>query len=170
MRYPIPNITTIIGLIMSASVFSGCAPQTEAAHSGRRLDQMISSQRSYGQSFADPFSGGLGLEPALPDATGTEATDEAAPLALLGTTPNPFNPATELSFAVPAGGGAVTLAIYGLDGRRARQLVAAELAGGEYSVTWYGRDDNGHKLPSGVYFASLRSGDEVRVQKLVMVQ
>ncbi len=131
---------------------------------------MISSQRYSGQSFADPFSGSLGLESALPDATGTDTTEDAAPLALLGNTPNPFNPATELSFEVPSGGGEVTLAIYGLDGRRARQLVAAELTAGEHSVTWYGRDDSGRKLPSGVYFASLRSGDEVRVQKLVMVQ
>lgn len=91
-------------------------------------------------------------------------------LALGQNYPNPFNPATEIRFALPDDGGFVALTITGVDGRHVRRLVSADLPGGEHTVTWRGRDDNGRELPSGVYFVVLRSGGEVRVNKLVMVQ
>jgi hypothetical protein len=97
-------------------------------------------------------------------------TDSTTMLGMLCNAPNPFNPATTLSFRISEGGRHVTLVIHCVDGRRARQLVASNLPGGNHAIVWQGCDDSGRKLPSGVYFASLRSGNEVRTRKLVMVQ
>lgn len=88
----------------------------------------------------------------------------------LAISPNPMNPATTLTYVVPAGGGAVSLTIHSVDGRRTCRLVTNELAAGQHEVNWRGQDDAGRTLPSGVYFACLRQGDLVRVTKVTIVQ
>jgi hypothetical protein len=35
---------------------------------------------------------------------------------------------------------------------------------------WWGRDDRGRTVASGVYFARLVAGDHVEVQKMVLVR
>jgi hypothetical protein len=99
----------------------------------------------------------------------TQTAASGSPLTL-AVTPNPLNPATTLTFIVPPGGGSVVLTIYGVDGRRACRLVAANLAAGAHAVVWRGRDDTGRTLPSGVYFACLRTRELVQVSKLTIVQ
>lgn len=88
----------------------------------------------------------------------------------MAVAPNPLNPATTLTFVVPAGGGSVMLTIHSLDGRRACRLISTELPAGSHAVNWRGQDDTGRTLPSGVYFACLRRGDLVQVRKLTIVQ
>jgi hypothetical protein len=68
--------------------------------------------------------------------------------------PNPFRSNAILSFAL-AKGGPVQLAIYSVDGRRVRQLVAGAREAGVYQVAWDGRDEGGSAVPAGVYYARL---------------
>lgn len=98
-----------------------------------------------------------------------QSTEPESPLTL-AISPNPLNPATTLTFVVPAGGGAVLLTIHSVDGRRACRLVTTELSAGQHTVTWSGQDDSGRTLPSGVYFACLHVGAATRVKKLTIVQ
>jgi hypothetical protein len=83
--------------------------------------------------------------------------------------PNPFNPQTELRFAL-AQDGLVTLDIYSLRGERLRALVSESLTAGVHSVTWDGRSGDGRVLPSGVYVARLTAGPVVSVQRLTLVR
>jgi len=73
----------------------------------------------------------------------------------LGAQPNPFNPVTELVFALdrPASG---ELSIYDLTGRRVRSFTLQGLASGEHRVVWDGRSDTGTRLASGSYLVQLR--------------
>ncbi len=41
---------------------------------------------------------------------------------------------------------------------------------GESSVTWDGRDRNGHEVSSGVYFYRLIAGSDVETRKLVLLK
>lgn len=159
MQISSQNSVIHFSLITVVVVLFGCAPKPNRVNT-------IPHPARLGRPTAIPPSTG----PAADVATGTDLPELEASLTLRDNVPNPFNPATELSFALPAGGGAVALVIYGLDGRVARRLVVGDMTAGEHKAIWRGRDDRGRRLPSGVYLASLRRGREVRVRKLVMVE
>lgn len=90
--------------------------------------------------------------------------------ALLGNTPNPFNPSTRIRFTLPAGGAEVELALYDLSGRVVRHLAAGALAGGPHEVTWDGRADDGQAAPGGVYVYRLAGAGIDLSRKLVLLK
>lgn len=99
---------------------------------------------------------GIRVDALAGSLTDVEDDDTPAPLARsLHAAPNPFNPATALSFSLPLAG-QVQLDIIDLRGRRVRQLVSERLAAGEHAVTWQGSDDAGRPVASGVYQALLQ--------------
>jgi hypothetical protein len=83
--------------------------------------------------------------------------------------PNPFNPVTTISFALPRDS-EVDLAVYGLDGRRVATLVSERMSAGEHAVTWQGRDATGRRVASGAYFYRLVTDSQVQVKRMVMVK
>jgi flagellar hook assembly protein FlgD len=87
--------------------------------------------------------------------------------------PNPFNPTTTITFAIPeqAGTVPVTLAVFNTSGQRIQTLVAAELAPGQYSATWDATDEAGQKVASGVYLYRLHAGQEfVATKQMTLVK
>jgi len=91
----------------------------------------------------------------------------AAPLALTAG-PNPFNPATELRFAIPQAGRA-TLSIHDVRGRRLATLVDADLPPGTHTVTWGGRDEARRSVAAGVYLVRLAHAGQVAVSRVTLV-
>jgi len=87
----------------------------------------------------------------------------------LGNHPNPFNPMTEVSFAIERDGHAL-INIYNVQGKLVRRLVDGKLAAGMHQATWNGRDDAGLQVGSGVYFARLVSGGQVAEHKMVLLK
>jgi hypothetical protein len=85
-------------------------------------------------------------------------------------TPNPFNPATVIEFAVPEAG-PVALRIYDPTGKVVRTLVdrTYERAVRE-SVSWDGRDEAGKLVPSGVYFYRLEAGATSATRKMLLLK
>jgi flagellar hook assembly protein FlgD len=37
-------------------------------------------------------------------------------------------------------------------------------------ITWEGTDNNGQKVPAGVYFVRLESGDDKEVKKVILLR
>jgi len=64
--------------------------------------------------------------------------------------PNPFNPATNIEFELPARA-SVEVVVYDVSGRRVRKLLHEWRSGGQHRVTWDGRDDAGLPVSRGVY-------------------
>ncbi len=91
-------------------------------------------------------------------------------LALGQPVPNPFNPSCELKFTLPASGAAATLTIYDLSGRHLATLFSGRADGREHSLRWDGRDERGHPVSSGVYFAKLSIGSDSQSRKLVVLK
>jgi glucose/arabinose dehydrogenase len=83
--------------------------------------------------------------------------------------PNPFNPATTMRFEVPSAS-EVRISVYDVLGNEVRLLVDRKLAPGTYSETWDGRDNNGHLVTSGIYFARMQAGDFVAARKIALVK
>ena len=82
--------------------------------------------------------------------------------------PNPFNPSTKISFAVPTSG-PIELAIFDSRGRRVNTLVSGAMEAGDHSVVWTGLDGEGSPVSSGVYYVRLRDGlRSVSVEKVTL--
>lgn len=79
-------------------------------------------------------------------------------------TPNPFNPATQISYSV-ASRGPVLLAIYDLRGRLVERLVQKTQAAGAYTVEWRAKG-----IASGVYYAKLVTDEFEDTQKLILLK
>jgi hypothetical protein len=104
-------------------------------------------------------------------AVGQTASPDTPPshLALLPPAPNPFNPRTTLSFALPVTSH-VRLQVHDLGGRLVATLVDRVLGEGRHEVGWDGRDHDGRVLPSGVYLTRLEAGAEVARGRLTLVR
>jgi hypothetical protein len=88
---------------------------------------------------------------------------------LMPAMPNPFQRSATLAFAL-ARGGAVRLAVYGVDGRRVRTLVDGAREPGQYRAGWDGRDDAGQPVPAGVYYARLEAPDRAQSRMVLRLR
>ena len=86
---------------------------------------------------------------------------------ILTAAPNPFRSATLIRFALSRPGDAV-LDVFDISGRRVFTQSLAGLDPGLHRVSFWGRDDAGRLLPSGVYVARLRSGEATSSGRIVL--
>lgn len=99
-----------------------------------------------------------GETPAVPDA-----------FFLAQNVPNPFNPHTTIHFGL-AGPAHVTLSIYNAAGRLVRVLVDEHRAAGRHEAVWDGRDGEGRRAASGVYFYRLSAGSFEETKKMILLR
>ncbi|MDZ7821419.1 MAG: T9SS type A sorting domain-containing protein [Candidatus Marinimicrobia bacterium] len=78
--------------------------------------------------------------------------------------PNPFNPLTEIRYALPQAE-TVRISVYDLSGRHIAQLVEAKQKAGYYRVLF---DASG--LSSGVYLCVMDAGDFRHTQKMLLMK
>jgi hypothetical protein len=78
--------------------------------------------------------------------------------------PNPFNPSTQIEYAVPTAGN-VSLRVYDMLGREVAVLVDGMVEAGWYSVNF-----NAQSLSSGVYLYRLESGGFAQTLKMVILK
>ncbi|MBC8424758.1 T9SS type A sorting domain-containing protein [bacterium] len=87
----------------------------------------------------------------------TAAPDTPATIRLAAPAPNPFNPQTTITFALPESG-PVDLSVYDLHGRLVRRLHQGALPAGSHTRTWNGRGDDGRRVAGGPYMVRLLAG------------
>ncbi len=102
---------------------------------------------------------------ASPNHPGPRGPDTVA----LHCYPNPFNPNTTISYTCPSRS-SISLKIYDVEGRLVRTLVDDMKDPGLHFVTWRGRTDASAQATSGIYFARLEVGEEIRTIKLVLIR
>jgi hypothetical protein len=90
--------------------------------------------------------------------------DIPADYALLGNYPNPFNPITTISFAIPAAT-KLNLSIYDITGRKVATLLEGPYQAGIYRTAF-----NGSSYSSGVYFYCLQADNFNKVGKMVLLK
>tara|TARA_B100002003_G_scaffold54167_1_gene49552 strand:- start:84 stop:665 length:582 start_codon:yes stop_codon:yes gene_type:complete len=78
--------------------------------------------------------------------------------------PNPFNPTTTLSFALPIES-EVSLSIYNIQGREIISLIQSKLDAGYHFVVW-----NADNHSSGIYFVQMIAGDYIHTQKIMLLK
>jgi flagellar hook assembly protein FlgD len=63
------------------------------------------------------------------------------------------------------------LEVYDVTGRHVRTLLRGNVAAGQHTVQWDGRDDRGFSVGSGVYFYRLRAGaNSVASRKMLLLK
>jgi hypothetical protein len=90
----------------------------------------------------------------------------AGGLELAAPSPNPSSAGSRLDFTL-AQATRAELSIFNTAGRHVATLVAGNLPAGPHSVTWGGRDADGHMVTPGVYFARLSTPGGTRSQRII---
>lgn len=88
---------------------------------------------------------------------------------LIGNYPNPFNPSTEIRFALPQES-QVSLDVYDIHGRLVRRLVNAPFSSGVHDINWDGQDQYGQFVTSGIYVYTLQTGAFKQSGKMIMMK
>ena len=86
-----------------------------------------------------------------------------------GGFPNPFGNTTGIRFELDHPRG-IELAVYNAAGRKVRALASGMYPAGTHVISWDGTDDDGNKLPTGVYFSTLRTGGVTQNKQLVILR
>ncbi|MCD6374374.1 MAG: T9SS type A sorting domain-containing protein, partial [Caldisericaceae bacterium] len=88
---------------------------------------------------------------------------------LFANYPNPFNPTTNIRFALPKDG-SVKLEIYNLNGQRIKELINGDYQAGYHSVKWDGKDEHGRPVSSGMYFYVLKTSKITESRKMFLLK
>lgn len=83
--------------------------------------------------------------------------------------PNPFNPTTTIQYELPSTAH-VELIIYNALGRKVRTVVHEIQNAGSKSIVWNGTDHFGKTVDSGIYYYTLRLGNERRTRKMLLLR
>ena len=95
--------------------------------------------------------------------------------------PNPFTTSTTISFNLATGPCYATprqakshekprIKIYNIKGQLIRQFTIKNSQLKINKVVWYGKDENGKQVPSGIYLCKLTVGKETIVRKMVLLR
>ncbi len=89
---------------------------------------------------------------------------------LLPASPNPFRGSTRIDFTLQHGRSA-ELAVYSVRGERIQILFGGYLeAHVRCSRAWDGRDQNGQRMPAGVYWVRLDAGERSATRPLILLR
>jgi hypothetical protein len=83
--------------------------------------------------------------------------------------PNPFNPVTTIKYHL-AKSGYTTVKVYNALGEEVNTLVEEQQASGEYTISWDGKNKQGHAVASGIYILKLRSGRFQQSRRMTLLR
>jgi hypothetical protein len=83
--------------------------------------------------------------------------------------PNPFVAGTTIKFEVPKQA-RVRVSVYDVAGRLVKDLADREMAPGEYTVSWDGRDSRNKEVGPGIYFYNFTTPERSIQKKMVLLK
>ena len=95
--------------------------------------------------------------------------DLPAALAKLSVTPNPFNPATSISYWLKTPG-STTVRVLDPTGRCVRVLFQGVQAAGSHTMSWNGRGDSGRIVASGLFFVVVETEKGAMVARATLLK
>ncbi len=100
---------------------------------------------------------------------GENANETPLVTTLTGNYPNPFNPATMITYQI-AEESQVKLEIYNTKGQMVKRLVNEIKAPGYFQIEWNGIDNRNRQVASGIYFYRLTAGNYEKTSKMIMMK
>ena len=83
--------------------------------------------------------------------------------------PNPFNPITSIKYDLPRET-PVTIEIYNIIGNKITTLIDKNMDAGSHIVRWNSTDNNGAKIPSGIYFYHIKTNEFIKTKKMILLK
>ena len=121
-------------------------------------------------------SGNLFLARGHLELTAANEENISAPKFKLVNYPNPFQPRNEksengfrISFSLPQKSN-VEISVFNLKGQLVKKITDEEYNSGEHFVFWNGKNENGKKSASGIYFYKFQSAQNVAVKKILLMK
>lgn len=155
---------------LAAALSSGPVKTDEEWRAGLTADDIAYAERMISRMNLEQdlelelklaLYGSGGTSPGLPKA-----------YSLAQNHPNPFNPATTITYTVPetAAAGNVSIRVYDIRGGLVRVLVDEVKSAGRYTVFWDGTDQSGRGAGSGIYLYRMKAGGSVFTRKMVLLK
>jgi hypothetical protein len=136
------------------------------------VDHFVQSGTTYQYRLADVSYDGVVKYHGIREIT-MSSFDKSVQLmdyALESVYPNPFNPVAHISYSLNVEAD-ISLLIVDIRCIAVKQLIyEKKQSEGNYLVNWDGRNDNGIKLPSGVYFVVMRVNTATTSKKIVLLR
>lgn len=88
---------------------------------------------------------------------------------LQGNYPNPFNPVTQICFALSKPE-IVNLKIYNIKGELVKTLLNDHIEAGFHQINWNGKNQKGKDVSSGIYFYQLQAGKYHALKKMSLMK
>jgi len=83
--------------------------------------------------------------------------------------PNPFGDATTIPYSL-AGPGPVRVGIYDIRGALVRMLTSGVASAGRHRIMWDGRNEQGRRVSSGIYFCRLEAGEFTDTKRMALLR
>jgi len=163
--FVLPTAALLDGLGLELDPASYLALGNDGAH--LNVSIVTGANGAVSAEVADALHQASDHLPLLVDLVWTDGTGVAALPAAprLAAWPNPFNPATRLSFSLPTAGRA-RLDVFNPSGRRVACLLDGDAPAGQLALDWRPQG-----LPAGLYLAALRlDGALIARTKLVLLK
>ena len=140
---------------------------TRANLNGKKVQNVVSG-------LSAPANIVLGSVPAATPAAPTHVAEIPAQTALLANYPNPFNPETWIPYQLVVQSD-VKITIYDTRGAVVRQLVLGHQPAGTYTsrsraAYWDGRNNQGERVASGIYFYQLQTDNVSSLRKMLILK
>jgi hypothetical protein len=105
------------------------------------------------------------------DASSLSVANGDLPLTtrLLGSYPNPFNPATTFRYALGEDTH-VTLKVYNMLGQLVATVVDESQLAGHHSARWDGSNEFGQRVSSGIYIYRMTAGNVVETKRMILLK
>jgi hypothetical protein len=127
-----------------------------------KLESRVDSINNYVEAYTTSFSS-FGLF-EVAKTTAVEVSNVPKVFSLGQNAPNPFNPSTTISFALPSAA-KVRLIVYNMLGQEIARPADRYYPAGSYNIVF-----NGARLSSGVYFYRIEAGDFTAVRKMLLIK
>jgi len=134
-----------------------------ADESFRFVDRHVNPGQTYSYHLAVQDKDGRYL------SNTSSATIPVQQTSLSQNKPNPFNPATSISFTLP-NAEHVKLSVFDSSGKLVNVLVDGARGFGPHEVQWNGTDHLGNKVGSGIYFYRLEAGNFKQSRKMLLLK
>jgi 5'-nucleotidase / UDP-sugar diphosphatase len=83
--------------------------------------------------------------------------------------PNPFNPETTIPFVLSQRSH-IVVEVYNILGQKVKTVFRGQIPAGKHKLLWNGGNEAGNLVSSGTYIYRLKSGDDIRVRKMVLIR
>jgi hypothetical protein len=103
------------------------------------------------------------------EPTAVFETNNSASIKLDNIYPNPFKNVTTIRYNIIMEG-EVGAKIYNCLGNEVRTLVNQRQTSGNYSITWNGKDNQGLRVPNGIYICQLKTGNEIKRGQIILIK